>query len=391
MPIHRSIRLRLTLLVVVLIITTVMSISGIMAWKGFEREVASQQSLLAGAASAYAAAIADPVAGNDKAAAVSMLRGVRDLPGIVQADITLANGRVFAQLGSGAILVGRDDARALTARDLFSSRQMHVEIPILNGGEQVGTLGMLADISTLREAVFDSLRATAIMSLVAIIAGIALAQWPITHLTRPLRQLTAMMAAFRDDEAASIERIEGGRDETGVLAETFNTMIGSIVERDARLARHLASLEQTVEERTHSLRIARDEAEAANAAKSNFLATMSHEIRTPMNGMMVMAEMLTSADLSPRHRRYADIISRSGKSLLTIINDILDLSKIESGKMDLEILPVSLDSLVADVASLFWERAREKGLQLATYVSPHVPVSILGDPTRLNQIVTQNL
>ena len=388
MPIHRSIRLRLTLLVVVLIITTVMSISGFMAWKGFEREVASQQSLLAGAASAYAAAIADPVAGNDKAAAVSMLRGVRDLPGIVQADITLANGRVFAQLGSGAILVGRDDARALTARDLFSSRQMHVEIPILNGGEQVGTLGMLADISTLREAVFDSLRATAIMSLVAIIAGIALAQWPITHLTRPLRQLTAMMAAFRDDEAASIERIEGGRDETGVLAETFNTMIGSIVERDARLARHLASLEQTVEERTHSLRIARDEAEAANAAKSNFLATMSHEIRTPMNGMMVMAEMLTSADLSPRHRRYADIISRSGKSLLTIINDILDLSKIESGKMDLEILPVSLDSLVADVASLFWERAREKGLQLATYVSPHVPVSILGDPTRLNQIVT---
>ena len=388
MPIHRSIRLRLTLLVVVLIITTVMSISGFMAWKGFEREVASQQSLLAGAASAYAAAIADPVAGNDKAAAVSMLRGVRDLPGIVQADITLANGRVFAQLGSGAILVGRDDARALTARDLFSSRQMHVEIPILNGGEQVGTLGMLADISTLREAVFDSLRATAIMSLVAIIAGIALAQWPITHLTRPLRQLTAMMAAFRDDEAASIERIEGGRDETGVLAERFNPMIGSIVERDARLARHLASLEQTVEERTHSLRIARDEAEAANAAKSNFLATMSHEIRTPMNGMMVMAEMLTSADLSPRHRRYADIISRSGKSLLTIINDILDLSKIESGKMDLEILPVSLDSLVADVASLFWERAREKGLQLATYVSPHVPVSILGDPTRLNQIVT---
>jgi two-component system, NarL family, sensor histidine kinase BarA len=152
--------------------------------------------------------------------------------------------------------------------------------------------------------------------------------------------------------------------------------------------RHLASLEQTVEERTHSLRLARYEAETANAAKSNFLATMSHEIRPPMNGMMVMAEMLTSADLSPRHRRYADIISRSGKSLLTIINDILDLSKIESGKMDLEILPVSLDSLVADVASLFWERAREKGLQLATYVSPSVPVSILGDPTRLNQIVT---
>jgi CheY-like chemotaxis protein len=115
---------------------------------------------------------------------------------------------------------------------------------------------------------------------------------------------------------------------------------------------------------------------------------MSHEIRTPMNGMMVMAEMLASADLSQRHRRYAEIITRSGASLLTIINDILDLSKIEAGKLDLEAVPFSPERMVEDVASLFWEKARSKGLELAVRIAPEVPVQVVGDPTRLNQVVT---
>jgi signal transduction histidine kinase/DNA-binding NarL/FixJ family response regulator/HPt (histidine-containing phosphotransfer) domain-containing protein len=150
----------------------------------------------------------------------------------------------------------------------------------------------------------------------------------------------------------------------------------------------METLEQTVEDRTRDFRLAKEEAEFANAAKSDFLATMSHEIRTPMNGMMVMAEMLASADLSSRHRRYAEIITRSGASLLTIINDILDLSKIEAGKLDLESVPFSPERMVEDVASLFWEKARSKGLDLAVRIAPDVPLQVIGDPTRLNQVIT---
>ena len=86
-------------------------------------------------------------------------------------------------------------------------------------------------------------------------------------------------------------------------------------------------------ERTQELRLARDAAESANEAKSSFLATMSHEIRTPLNGLMVMAELLAGAGLDQRLQRYAEVIVKSGQSLLTIINDILDLSKIEAGKL----------------------------------------------------------
>ncbi|MDP3896872.1 MAG: ATP-binding protein [Mesorhizobium sp.] len=139
--------------------------------------------------------------------------------------------------------------------------------------------------------------------------------------------------------------------------------------------------------RTSQLRVAKDEAERANAAKSEFLATMSHEIRTPMNGMMVMAEMLSAAPLSPRHLRYAEIISRSGRGLLNIINDILDLSKIEAGQLRLEEIPFSLDAIVEDAAALFAERAREKGLAISVFVAPELPRMLIGDPTRISQVV----
>src|SRR6202030_632484 len=103
-----------------------------------------------------------------------------------------------------------------------------------------------------------------------------------------------------------------------------------------------------VEARTADLVVAKDAAEAANSAKSDFLATMSHEIRTPMHGVMAMAELLAGGQLPSRERRYADVIVNSGASLLAIINDILDFSKIEAGKLELESIRVELCDIVDD-------------------------------------------
>lgn len=115
---------------------------------------------------------------------------------------------------------------------------------------------------------------------------------------------------------------------------------------------------------------------------------MSHEIRTPMNGMMVMAELLSKAQLAPRQKRYADVIAKSGKSLLAIINDILDFSKIEAGRLEVEKIPVSPTEIVDDVVSLFWEHAASKNIDLAVYVAPNTPKLIEGDPVRINQIIS---
>ncbi len=375
----------------VAVICGVMLASLASAWREANRHFQAKQNEISGIAAALAVPLAPELAAGNRRGIAVALNAIGRIRSVNYARVLSKQGALVYEIGTG-ILISRGDDRE-TAVDSFGPLDavyfgaLPFRADILHHGQPIGSLEIIVDLSDLQNALWISIVQSLLFGVMAAVFGMLASSYLQRRIAEPIVALTSAAKHVQNAHDFGYRAERQSNDETGELVDAFNAMLVEIQTRDRALTEHRDKLEVTVQERTADLVVAKEEADRANAAKSDFLATMSHEIRTPMNGMLATAELLTNGQLPARQQRYAEIIMRSGRSLLAIINDILDLAKVEAGKLELEQQPVELATLADDVLQLFWERANDNGVDLCAYIAPDVPNAITGDPVRLNQIL----
>ncbi|MBW8858542.1 MAG: HAMP domain-containing protein, partial [Caulobacter sp.] len=325
-------------------------------WSVARQESRTNQEILVQMVAAGAAA---PVADHNTVGAYRALEAVAKAPNVVSVRLTDMHGQAVAQIGTA------DDAEVDT-----------LVRPIKLGSRQVGSLALSARRPSLTDIMARDLALTGTLFFGSAGLAILLANGLARRMTKPMERLSnAMREVAADGRFKPVEQATDD-DVFHSLTASFNHLVSRLEINDHELRGAMAELVK-----------ARDDANAANVLKSHFLANMSHEIRTPLNGVLAMTEVMAMGELSATQRERLSVIRESGTLLLSVLNDVLDLSKIEAGRLDLVERDFDLANLALSVRESYAAKARAKNLEFGVFVAPEALGSWRGDVDRLRQIL----
>ncbi len=328
----------------------------------------------------------------DRIEATYLLAAAETNPSIQRARLFDAEGRLFAEYQRAGAPPMPEPGLAAGAPPRFEAGSMRIRAEVRDldpvRGQGIGHVELLVSLDVLQAA----LRRTQLETASVLLAGLLLTLWlsgrVVRELSRPIESLSQLMQRLTaNPNLAERASVKGG-DELAQLGQGFNRLIDTLQARERELAGYRDELEQRVARRTEALHHAVEEARQANRAKSDFLARMSHEIRTPMNAIIGLGSLMLKTRLDVRQRDYQEKILAASDALLGLINDVLDYSRIEAGRLAIERIPFSLAQVMHNVASVVAMKAQEKGLELVFAIDPAVPRRLLGDPLRLGQVLT---
>jgi signal transduction histidine kinase len=303
----------------------------------------------------------------DPATATELLSGLRAVDDVIQAQLTLPGGDAFVTYRRSLI---DDSSEGL---DVYSES---LTVPVFLDEEEIASLELRVDLWPVYQQLAWISGVALVLWLLGMVAAYVLSRVFNARITEPLSELADMMSEVTDREDYSQRFRYEVQNELGSVVDAFNEMLERIGDREQRLRKMIVELEE-----------ARDQAESAARSKSSFLANMSHEIRTPMNGVMGMIALLKQGELTEQQRAYFETIERSADALLLIIDDILDFTKIEAGRLKLGKSAFRLRDSLSSIEALFSEPASQKGLALTFAVDKAIPELIVGDAGRIRQIL----
>ena len=351
-----------------------------------------------------AAQSASALAAGDAAAARQTLGALRSEPTIDLACLYDVAGRALATWPPDIDAGPLPSALPSDRSRLTPAGFLEVTRPVLDGSRPVGTLYLRAHVADLRQKLANFQRSAAIVIACSLMAAVMLAAWLQPAISGPILRLAETASAVASSGDYSLRVPYASRNELGALCREFNKMLERVEaahkaiqtqreELEARVRERTAELEREIAQRedfqAKAVRAMR-EAEAANTAKSQFLANMSHEIRTPLNAILGFTDLLrrgADAGSESERREYLETVHVAGKHLLALINDILDLSKIEAGRLELEMIPCSPHEIISEIVSVFRVRAAEKGLMLECQWAGPMPETMRTDPARFRQLL----
>ena len=263
-----------------------------------------------------------------------------------------------------------------------------VAVPIRSDNDVVGSVSISASLDDVWRAIIWNLTLSLLALAISFIIAFAIARQMLASILAALGSLTDTAQSVAESKDYSRQAKIYSDDEIGDLGSAFNTMLTEIAERDGQLADQRDHLEDTVQERTQALSLAKEAAEAASRAKSTFLSNMSHELRTPMNAIIGMTYMLRRNTKDPSQIDKLGKIDNAANHLLQLLNDILDLSKIDADKMTLEQTAFTIGGLTDDLNNLLAPRAESARLRFILDIDARLKaLQLVGDPLRLQQIL----